>query len=422
VQAVIDENGIAPHLCFNTRVTDCVWDETRHLYTLTTASGTTAEFQAVVSAIGLLNVPRYPEWPGLETFRGPKFHTARWEHQHDLAGKRVAVVGNGSTASQVVPALTRLGAEVTHFAREPAYVLPKGERDLSAAERRALAGKWGLRRRRAQLFWQIERGMSVRDPHSRRQHEARAAYLRYRDEVFAARPDLRDLLTPAYPFACKRPILSTDFLPALAGEKVRVVPRSVVSVTPAVVVDESGAEHAADVLVMATGFQPWSFLHTLRLVGRGGRSIHGVWGDEPEAFLGIQVPGFPNFFMMYGPNTNYYCVTFMLERQAGYIARAIARLARGRATAIEVRPGITAWYNRHVDRALSRKTLEGNCHNYYHSASGRNVVTWPWRGTVYLLATRLGRLAQTTRRLVREPRRAHLEPERRRLAPAEAAD
>jgi hypothetical protein len=254
--------------------------------------------------------------------------------------------------------------------------------------------------------------MSVRNPKSRQQSDACAAFLRYRDQMFRDRPDLSDMLTPSYPFACKRPVNATDFFPALTRENVQVVPRSVVSVTPNGVVDDQGVEHKVDVLVMATGFQPWNFLATLRLIGRGGRSIHGVWGDEPEAFLGMQVAGFPNFFMMYGPNTNYFCVTFMLERQAEYIARAVKHMIRSRSTAIDVRRGVMDLYNRWVDRALSRKTLEGNCHNYYHSASGKNVVTWPWRGTVFLLATKLGRLACVTRRASVENTRTHLEPDR----------
>lgn len=185
-----------------------------------------------------------------------------------------------------------------------------------------------------------------------------------------------------------------------------------VSVSADGVVDDLGVEHKADVLVMATGFQPWNFLATLKLKGRGGRSIHGVWGDQPEAFLGLQITGFPNFFMMYGPNTNYFCVTFMLERQAEYIARAVRRMIRTGVTAIDVRRSVMDLYNRWVDRALSRKTFESNCHNYYHSASGRNVVTWPWRGSVYLLATRLAGFAMTTRRVAEETRRIHLEPQR----------
>lgn len=169
--------------------------------------------------------------------------------------------------------------------------------------------------------------------------------------------------------------------------------------------------------MIATGFQPWNFLATLKVIGRGGRTIHGVWGDQPEAFLGIQVAGFPNFFLMYGPNTNYMCVTFMLERQAEYIARAVRRLIRERATAIDVRRSVMDAYNALVNRSLSSKTLSGNCHNYYHSASGRNVVTWPWRGTVYVLATRLCGFALFMRRADVECKPRHLELERSTASP-----
>jgi hypothetical protein len=258
----------------------------------------------------------------------------------------------------------------------------------------------------------IERAMSVRDPQSETQKNMVAAYFKYRDGVFADRPDLREKTTPEYPFACKRPIASSDLFPALTRDNVSLIKRSVAAVNERGVIDTEGVEYPADVLVMATGFQPWNFLATLKLVGRGGREIHGVWGDTPEAFLGIQVAGFPNFFMMYGPNTNYMCVTFMLERQAEYIARAMKRLVKTGSTAIDVRRGIMDIYNFFVNRSLSQKTLEANCHNYYHSASGRNVVTWPWRGTWYVILTNIAGIAQFTRRATGERRPSHLELER----------
>jgi hypothetical protein len=195
-------------------------------------------------------------------------------------------------------------------------------------------------------------------------------------------------------------------------ENVQLVPRAVTSVTETGVVDSDGIEHPADVLVMATGFQPWNFLANFNLVGRAGRTIGGVWGDEPEAFLGIQVAGFPNFFIMYGPNTNYMSVTFMLERQAEYITRAVKRLIRAKATAIDVRRGVMDFYNRRVTIALSKKTLEGDCSNYYHSASGKNVVTWPWWGSIYVLLTFIGGLGCYTRRATAERAPRHLERER----------
>jgi cation diffusion facilitator CzcD-associated flavoprotein CzcO len=357
----------------------------------------------------MLNVPRYPEWPGLETFRGPKFHTARWEEEHDLRGKHVAVVGTGSTAAQVVPGIASVAGKVTMFSREPAYVSPKNERDLTPDEARRYGTTWGRRLTRAKMFLDIERRMAVRDPKSKRQSASIAAYLRYKNEVFRDRPDLNAWATPKYQYACKRPVQSTDLYPSLLRENVRLVPRAVTAVTENAVIDSAGEVHPVDVLVMATGFQPWSFLATLHLVGRAGRSIHGVWGQEPEAFLGMQVAGFPNFFMVYGPNTNYYCVTFMLERQAEYIARAVKRLMRSKATAIDVRRSVMDFYNRRVARSIAKKTLEGDCSNYYHSGSGKNVVTWPWWGSIYFILTRIGGIACYTRRRALERVPQHLE-------------
>jgi cation diffusion facilitator CzcD-associated flavoprotein CzcO len=414
VQSVIDEHGLGPHIRYGTRVESVVWSDVEHHYTVTTANGETMRFNVVVSALGLLNVPRYPAWPGLETFAGPKFHTARWEHEHELAGKRVVVVGTGSTASQVVPAIAPVAGEVTLFAREPAYVLPKNEHDLSPQEKRRRKAPFGRRIERFKLFLRTERAMSARDPHSKAQHARQAAFRAYRDRVFADRPDLRALMSPEYPFACKRPISSTDYLPSMTRDNVRVVPRSVVRVTPRGVVDDAGTEHPADVLVMATGFQPWNFLASLRVIGSRGRSIHGVWGDQPEAYLGMQVAGFPNFFIMYGPNTNFMCVTFMLERQAEYVARAIKRLQREDITAIDVRRGAMDLYNHAVQRALSGNAIEANCHSYYHTATGKNVVTWPWWGSIYFLLTRLSRLALITRRAGAERPPTHLPAERSR--------
>jgi cation diffusion facilitator CzcD-associated flavoprotein CzcO len=412
VQTVIDRFELAPHMRYNTRITEAIWDDRQHAYDITTAAGERMRFDILVSAVGLLNVPRYPDWPGLDTFRGPKFHTARWEHQHHLSGKHVAVVGTGSSAAQVVPAIAPVAGRVTMFSREPAYVMPKNERDLTPDERRRFGSGWSRALARAKYFLNIERGMAVRDPKSKRQRDTVARYKSYRDETFAGRPALREWASPAYPFACKRPVLSSDLFPALLRDNVELVPRAVTRVTEHGVVDSDGIEHPADVLVMATGFQPWDFLKNFRLVGRAGRTIAGAWGDEPEAFLGMQVAGFPNFFMMYGPNTNFFCVTFMLERQAEYITRAVRRLIRAKATSIDVRRGVMDYYNRHVTLALSKKTLEADCSNYYHSASGKNVVTWPWWGSVYVLLTHIGGLGCYTRRASTEHAPRHLVPER----------
>jgi cation diffusion facilitator CzcD-associated flavoprotein CzcO len=411
IRLVIVKFGLEPHIRYNTRVAEAVWSEDRHSHTVRTSSGV-MYFDVVVSALGLLNVPRYPTWPGLESFKGPKFHTARWEHQHDLQHKRVAVVGTGSTAAQVVPAIAPIVTKLKMFSREPAFVLPKEVRALTPSERRR--GGSGLWRRwqRLKLFIQVEKSVSWRNPRSGAQRDKRHSYKQYVDTLFADRSDLQSVLMPDYPFACKRPVLSSDLFPALKRDNVELVSRAVTAVTEDGVIDSGGDEHKIDVLVMATGFQPWNFLSNLELLGRGGRSIHGVWGEEPEAYLGIQVPGFPNFFMMYGPNTNYFCVTFMLEQQARYITKSVIRMARNRDTAIEVRPTFMSFYNERLQKSLSGKVLEANCNNYYHTSTGRNVVTYPWRGAVYWLLCRLSRLSTFTYRLSGEQKK-HIDPTRR---------
>jgi cation diffusion facilitator CzcD-associated flavoprotein CzcO len=417
VQRVIDEFGLGACMRYNTRVVSAVWNDQEHYYTVTTAGGESERFDVVVSALGLLNVPRYPDWPGLETFQGIKFHTARWEHEHDLRGKRVAVVGTGSTAAQVVPALAPVASQLTMFSREPAYVLPKYEHELTEEELHKLNRPFGKWLARAQIFWNLELNQPIRNPKSRQQRAARQRYAKYRDEQFADHPDLKEYWTPSYPYSCKRPVMSTDLFPALKRDNVKLVPRAVASVTENGVVDVDGVEHPCDVLVMATGFQPWNFLKTLSVVGRDGRSIHGVWGDRPEAFLGMQVSGFPNFFIMYGPNTNFYNVTFMLERQAEYVTRCVKKLLRKRATSIEVRWTVMNWYNRMLDRSLSGKVLEANCSNYYHTAAGRNVVTYPWRFGVYAGMGRLVTLWNIVKRAADEPIRHHRPKERTHLSP-----
>ena len=409
VADVIQRFGLADRVHYSTAVREARWEEARQEYTVRTDHDE-FRFDVVISAVGMLNVPNYPRWPGLEDFRGPKFHTARWEHEHHLADKRVAVVGTGSTAAQVVPALARNVGEVIMFSREPAYVMPKNERDFTAEEIARNAAPLRRKLMRARTFWNVEKNVAWRSPKSRAQKHSRQSCLNYVEDVFADRPDLKAYATPDYPYGCKRPVQSTDLYPSLKQPNVRLVPNAVTAVTADGVIDDAGREHKADVLVMATGFKPWDFLSSVNIVGRGGRSLKGVWGEEPEAYLGIQVTGFPNLFIMYGPNTNFFCVTFMLEQQASYIVRALKRLVRKKGSAIEVRRSVMDFYNRRLDRSLSGKVLEAECHNYYHTATGRNVVTFPWRGTFFWLLTRFPGFATSVRK--KTEGRSHLDSTR----------
>jgi cation diffusion facilitator CzcD-associated flavoprotein CzcO len=389
IEETIDDFGLRGHFRFSTRVSKIVWDEAGQRYAVHTDHGV-ERFDFVISAVGILNLPKHPEWPGLDEFRGPVFHTARWEPEHDLTGKRVAVVGTGSSAAQLVPSIAGVAGKVTVYQREPGWIDPKPVTVYSPEERAALSSPWRYRLERLRAFWFLTtswKGGDVYRPGKPANEKARQQAMAFLDQSLSDRPDLRKLVTPDYPYHGKRPVKDSNFYQALKREDVELVPRAVRRVTATGVVDTDGVERPADVLVLATGFQPSRYLARLDVRGRGGRGIHDVWAGEPAAFLGSQVPGFPNFFMLYGPNTNTPVVLFFLERQADMAIRLIRRCGSRGATAVEVRESVHDRYNRWVQRQLRGSVWE-TANNYYKSPGGRVVTQWPAGPVEYWLLSR----------------------------------
>jgi cation diffusion facilitator CzcD-associated flavoprotein CzcO len=357
LEETVDEFALRPHLRLGVAVESAVWDDGACVWSLRLSDGTVDECNVVISAVGFLNVPRYPTWPGLDAFRGPAFHTARWEHSHDLTGKVVAVVGTGSSATQVVPAIQPNAAKVYVFQRSPGWVVPKGERDLSVDER---PRGWALRKQRLQQRYLLEknlwRGRLYRP--GTKTNAIREEFCRaYIARVFKDRPDLATAVTPTYPYPGKRPVVASTFYKALKQPNVELVPQAVASVTPTGIVDGAGVERAVDVIVMATGFHAADYLARVRVVGRSGRTLQEHWAGEPRAFLGITVPDFPNFYMLYGPGTNGGEIVIMLESQAEYAVRAVKRMRRGVAT-IEVRPWFEERWYRWLQGAMAGTSWE----------------------------------------------------------------
>ena len=401
LEETVDEFGLRPHLQLGVTVKSATWDDARHVWTITLDDGRVEECHVLISGVGFLNVPRYPEWPGLDTFGGPAFHTARWEHQHDLTGTVLAVVGTGSSASQLVPALQPIVKHLYLFQREPGWVLPKGDRDFTDEERAAFGRRWPRVRERWRLRWLLERNLwngAIYRPGTKANQAREDLCRSYINRKFADRPDLRAAVTPTYPYPGKRPVLASTFYSALKKPNVELVPRAVTAVTPTGIVDADGVERAADVIVMATGFQPTNYLARLRVVGRGGQTLQEHWAGEPRAYLGITVSGFPNFFMLYGPGTNGGDIVSMLEAQADYAVRVMKRMQRAGVTAIEVKPRFEdTWYR------LLQKTMVGTSwtmsKNYFTTESGKVVTQWPYGNTHYqVLARLLGRVSETMRR------------------------
>jgi cation diffusion facilitator CzcD-associated flavoprotein CzcO len=401
LEETVDEYRLRPHLELGVTVVSARWDEDRHMWTVLLDDGRVDECHVVISGVGFLNVPRYPDWPGLDDFTGPKFHTSRWEHHHDLTGKKVAVVGTGSTASQLVPAIQPHVGRLYVFQREPGWVLPKGERDFTPDERATFARRWQRKRERLRLKLLMERniwGGKIFRPESEANQARRQMCLDYIEGSFADRPDLKEAVTPNYPYPGKRPIFATTFYPALKESNVELVPRAVASMTPTGIVDVDGVERDIDVLVMATGFQPANYLARLQVVGRTGRTLQQYWQGEPHAFLGITVPEFPNFFLLYGPGTNGGEIVTMLESQSEFAVRAVKRMRRERVTAVEVRPVFDRWWNRWL-QAKMRGTSWTMSNNYFKAETGKIVTQWPSGCTVYRALTKIfGRVSETTRR------------------------
>ncbi|MBO0823407.1 MAG: NAD(P)/FAD-dependent oxidoreductase [Actinobacteria bacterium] len=390
-EEVVDHFGLRSHLRLNTAVSQVRWVDSGARYEVRTTAGDIEQFDVVISAVGLLSVPRIPAWPGLATFGGVAFHTAEWPDGLDLTGRRVAVVGTGSTAAQVVPAVAAEADALYVFQREPGWVEPKLERAFTPRERWVYRNIPGAQKaHRAWLFYKATQRGKAFDTSNPRQTQRRSACL---DFIRSSIGDqaVRASVTPRYPWGCKRVILASTYYPALNLPNVELVPHAVTAVTGSGVVDDTGTERAIDVLILSTGFQPTNFLATLDVRGAGGVSLREAWRSRTAAYLGITVAGFPNFFILYGPNTNGAgSIIAQLERQAEFAARAVAKIERGRwryvDTDIQAQQRYVAWIDRQI--AAHASAMNADCTNYYHDEHGANITQWPSGHLKYLVTVR----------------------------------
>lgn len=378
VRSLVPRFGLAPHLRLGCEVLEARWEAATARWRLVTSAGT-LETDVLVAAPGGLAEPRWPDLPGLETFEGPVVHTAAWPEDLDLAGRRVAVVGTGASAIQVVPAIQPLVAHLTVFQRTPPWILPRRDRPIPPWRRRLYARVPALRRAvRLGLYARHELlGLPFRHPWMGRPAEWLArAFLRWhvRD------PALRRALTPRYRIGCKRVLLSDDYYPALVRPNVTLVPGGARAVRPRGVVGADGREHAADVLVAATGFHVTDTPFAERIVGRDGRSLADVWNGSPRTYRSVAVAGFPNLFLLGGPNAGlgHSSVLLMTEAQVEHLLGALDHLGATGASALEPTETAQAAFTAWIDRASARTVwVAGGCASWYLDAEGRNSTVWP---------------------------------------------
>lgn len=390
INYVIDHFGIRSHFRFGSRVDEARWDNERSLYRVSV--GVAAfDCNMVASCVGLLNVPKIPTWPGMTEFRGSLFHSARWDHSLELADRRVAVVGTGSSSAQIVPAIADVAREVVVYQREPGWVAPKPDRMFTSEERRRRRSPVRRKIRRWHGFIKHVETLGDRDVGSKRHRRLTQTCLEFIEREIPD-PALRQLVTPAYPVGCKRLVRDSNYYKALSRPNVRLIPHAVERLTDTGIVDASGAENHFDVVVAAVGFHAADYLRSLSVVGPDGRSLREVWDGDPAAYLGITVPGFPNFFILYGPNTNGGgSIIAQHERQAELVVAAMRRMQRSRKSVVDTKASALSEFVAWVDRknAVAFSAVHARCHNYFLSKSGRNVTQWPLGQLSYMFRTKM---------------------------------
>jgi cation diffusion facilitator CzcD-associated flavoprotein CzcO len=384
VERIADAHGVLERVRTNTEVTDASWDEQRARWRLQTTGGA-FEADVLITACGQLSVPKFPALAGLDTFAGPAFHTAEWRHDVELEGKRVAIIGTGCSAIQTGPAIAPIVAQLDIYQRSPGWTFPKMDFEYSERAKRMFERFPALQRldRHANFaFHELGALAMTREPLLLAPF--RALGRRQIDKAIAD-PVLRAKVTPGDEVGCKRVMLTDEWYPTLTRANVELVTDDISQVTPAGVRTADGVERAADVIVFATGFKSHGFVAPMRIAGEGGRTLQEEWGERPRAYLGLSVAGFPNMFLLYGPNTNggTGSVIETIEAGANHVIAALHALERSRARRIAITRAAADAFDRELRSALANTVWHTGCTSWYVDENGNDPNQWPWLWSTY---------------------------------------
>jgi cation diffusion facilitator CzcD-associated flavoprotein CzcO len=370
--------GIASHIQFRREVVQADFNTQRGIWRLKFADGGVHEAEMLISAVGQLHRPALPKIEGQQRFAGTQFHSARWDHGFDPRGKTVAVIGSGASAVQFVPEIARQVRQLYLFQRSPGWVAPKFERPISPFMRRLFDRlPWVYDLDRLRIFLITEALAYAYNGHAWAERLMRLlAQVQLRIQV--RDPALRRKLTPDFPIGCKRILLTTQWLPALIRPNVEVVGEAIAEITETAVRNTDGCIREVDAIIYATGFAATEFLAPMRITGIDGRLLSEHWRNGADAYLGMAVAGFPNFFLLYGPNTNVGSgsIVFMLECQQRYIVKLLRERAALGWHCAEVTAAAQADYRREIEQRSSLTTFAGDCQSWYKTADGRNTNNW----------------------------------------------
>lgn len=386
---------LLPHIRLNCEVIAAEFAADEGVWHIHTTRGEHHKAEILVSAVGQLNLPNLPSIPGLESFAGESFHSARWNHDYELAGKDVAVIGNAASAIQFIPEIAPRVRHLSIFQRSANWMMPRKDRAYSTAEKARLRRvpllarlyRWSIWLRFELTFFPIMRHMRFL---SRRLEKLALRNMRAQ----IADPRLQQVLIPSYPVGARRMLISDDYYASLARPNVQVVTAGIDHVQRDGIVTKDGALHQVDAIILATGFQSTAFLSPMRIRGVHGQLLDHTWRNGVYAYLGLTVPGFPNFFMMYGPNTNlgHNSIIFMIECQARYIMDCLRQMRAGSLKYIDLRSDVADAFNAQLQEKLAGSVWAETDHSWYKTADGKITNNWSGPTITYWWKTRHAKL------------------------------
>lgn len=379
IEQCVQKYGLRPYIRFNCEVQRARFDEAAGRWRISLKGGEETEADILVTGTGQLNRPWCAPLPGIGDFTGKTFHSARWDHDYDLKGKRVAVIGNGASAIQFIPRIAPEVEKLTIYQRTANWIVPKPDRRYTRFEHWLFRKVPGWRRvYRAWIYCMLEMRFFAFSRGSKLGKLMEAACRRnIRKSV--ADPRLREVLTPDYAIGCKRVLISNDYYPAVQRPNVEIVTSGIKRVEADAIVTADGERRPTDTIIYATGFESTRFLAPIEIEGPGGRNLNGAWGAGAEAFRGVAVSGFPNLFMLYGPNTNlgHNSIIFMIECQVRYIMECLKEMRRRGLKTLEVKPEPMRRYNEEVQEQLRNSVWSAGCDSWYKTADGKITNNWP---------------------------------------------
>ncbi|MDH3994490.1 MAG: NAD(P)/FAD-dependent oxidoreductase [Gammaproteobacteria bacterium] len=378
MEKVAAEHGVSDQVRFNEALAECHYREGK--WYLSTSKGNDLVVDFVVAATGILHHPAYPDIEGLDGYQGAMFHTSRWDHDVSLEGKRVGIIGTGSTATQVISEISKTAGELTVFQRTPQWVCSVPDKNYSESDKAKLRGNQGLMTKLSERYAFIFRNIFTAAVTGNKVAHAFVNWTARRNLRKSVRdPALRAKLTPDYKVGCKRLIFSSTFYDAIQRENVRLETTAIERVSERGVVTKDGVEHALDVLILATGFKPFNFMRPMNLTGRDGLSIEQAWAKKVQAYRNVCLPGFPNFFLMLGPNTpiGNYSVIAMSEVQSRYVLKLIDQWRQGNLATVEATEEAKVRFNSYIKAGMGKTVWVGGCQSWYLDADG-DPAMWPY--------------------------------------------